>query len=46
MIMAAARHPELQAKVQAQLDEVVGRDRRKAVFGILEADYMLSIPIM
>nr|BED42995.1 cytochrome P450 monooxygenase [Trametes versicolor] len=27
MIMAAARHPELQAKVQAQLDEVVGRDR-------------------
>ncbi|KAI0826895.1 cytochrome P450 [Trametes gibbosa] len=27
MIMAAARHPELQAKVQAQLDAVVGRDR-------------------
>ncbi|KAI0633734.1 cytochrome P450 [Trametes polyzona] len=27
MIMAAARHPELQARVQAQLDEVVGRDR-------------------
>ncbi|KAI0829920.1 cytochrome P450 [Trametes gibbosa] len=27
MIMAAARNPELQAKVQAQLDAVVGRDR-------------------
>ncbi|KAH9858577.1 cytochrome P450 [Lenzites betulinus] len=27
MIMAAARHPELQKKVQAQLDAVVGRDR-------------------
>ncbi|KAI0647953.1 cytochrome P450 [Trametes meyenii] len=27
MIMAAARHPELQAKVQAQLDAVVGRER-------------------
>ncbi|KAI0773279.1 cytochrome P450 [Trametes elegans] len=27
MIMAAATHPKLQAKVQAQLDAVVGRDR-------------------
>lgn len=42
MIMAAARHPELQAKVQAQLDEVVGRDRRKAASSLLKAAYMLS----
>ncbi|OSC97213.1 cytochrome P450 [Trametes coccinea BRFM310] len=27
VIMAAARHPQMQARVQAQLDEVVGRDR-------------------
>lgn len=28
VIMAAAHHPHLQARVQAQLDKVVGRDRR------------------
>ncbi|KAJ3015441.1 hypothetical protein NUW54_g1049 [Trametes sanguinea] len=27
VIMAAARHPQIQARVQAQLDKVVGRDR-------------------
>lgn len=30
--MAAAKHPETQAAVQAQLDAVVGKDRRTSLF--------------
>lgn len=30
MIMAAATHPKAQAEVQAQLDSVIGGDRRKS----------------
>ena len=29
MTLAAATHPQIQAEVQAQLDNVVGRDRGK-----------------
>lgn len=30
--MAAAKYPETQAAVQAQLDAVVGKDRRTSLF--------------
>lgn len=32
MMMAAALHPEAQGKVQEELDNVVGRERRTLLF--------------
>lgn len=36
--MAAALHPEAQAKVQEELDSVIGSDRRKYVHDRLQGE--------
>lgn len=40
--MAAALHPEAQAKVQEELDSVIGSDRRKFVLDRLQGKTNVS----